>query len=236
MTLNKAKGRMFFSVGWTWNPCVGCTHGCLYCYAQRLRKGWGKSFEPQFREHFLKDKMPDDGSWIFIGSMGDLFCRGMKDEWILKILHFIRDCKADNKFLLQTKNPNRFQDFIEILEEIKDKIILGTTLETTWDTPWSSAPPTDSRADHLRILKQNYGFVTFLSLEPLAEFKLITMKRWINFIEPEAVEIGLENYTHFTDRPTDGKIVDLLMWLDDKEIPYVLKENLRHLEAEDNST
>ncbi|GAJ03132.1 unnamed protein product, partial [marine sediment metagenome] len=166
----------------------------------------------------------------FVGSMGDLFCRGMKDEWILRVLHFIRDCEADNKFLLQTKNPNRFQDFIEVLEEVKDKIILGTTLETTWGTPWSKAPPTDSRAEHLRILKRNYGFKTFLSLEPLADFNLVTMKRWINFIDPEAVEIGLENYTDFVDRPRDGKIFDLLRWLKHKEIPYVLKENLRHLE------
>ena len=33
MTLNKAKGRMFKSVGWTFNPIAGCTHECRYCWA-----------------------------------------------------------------------------------------------------------------------------------------------------------------------------------------------------------
>ena len=219
---------MFKSVGWTWNPIAGCTHDCKYCWAKSLTERWGKTFEPKIREHFFKDKMPNDGSWIFVGSVGDTFCRSMKDAWILRLLKFIKDCKANNKFLLQTKNPNRFPWFINELEEIKDKIIVGTTLETTWATPWSNAPPTDSRADYLIYMKK-HGFKTFLSLEPLADFQLVTMKRWINLIQPEAIEIGLENYTNFTFPPTDKKILSLLRWLEDSRFEYVLKENLKHL-------
>ena len=129
--MNKAKGRMFKSVGWTWNPLAGCTHDCPYCYARRQRAKWKKGFEPEFREHYFKDKMPDDGSWIFVGSMGDMFCWGVHSNWIHKVLTFIKEDDSNNIFLLQTKNPLRFQDFIELLEEIKHKIILGTTLETT---------------------------------------------------------------------------------------------------------
>ena len=91
MTLNKAQGRMFQSVGWTWNPIAGCTHGCPYCYARSRMKRWGKTFEPVLREHFFKDKMPNDGSWIFVGSMGDVFCKGVPDEWILMLLEFIKE-------------------------------------------------------------------------------------------------------------------------------------------------
>ena len=115
MTLNKAKGRMFKSVGWTWNPVMGCTHACEYCFAESLTKRWGKSFEPQFRSHFLKDKMPNDGSWIFVGSMGDLFCPVIKDEWILRIIGRIAHEKGNNKFLLQTKNPFSFMAFFFVL-------------------------------------------------------------------------------------------------------------------------
>ena len=219
---------MFKSVGWTWNLLAGCTHGCLFCWAMMLMSRWGKSFEPQIREHFLKDKMPDDGTWIFVGSMGDTFCEGMPDEWILKLLNFIKNCKANNKFLLQTKNPNRFPDFIGELEIIKDKIIVGTTLETTWGTPWSSAPPTDSRVGHLIRMKQR-GFKTFLSLEPIADFDFTTMKRWINKIQPEAIEIGKENYTHFITPPPDEKIVALVTWLNEQGYTTILKENLDYL-------
>ncbi len=228
MTLNKAKGRMFKSVGWTWNPVAGCTHGCPYCWARTLTQRWGRNFEPQFREHFLKDKMPDDGSWIFVGSMGDLFCEGMKDAWILGVLTYIRDCEADNKFLLQTKNPARYLQWAPLLEEIKDKVILGTTIETNRDLPWQ-APPTLTRYECLRMMK-NDGFKTFLSLEPLADFDEMDLQQWILYIDPEAVEMGRENYTKHTVPAPDEKIVRLCERLVDNDIEYVLKENLRHLE------
>lgn len=230
MTLNKAKGRMFKSVGWTWNPICGCSHGCPYCWAASLRKRWGKPFEPQFREHFLKDRMPDDGSWIFVGSMGDLFCPGMKDEWILKVLYFIKKCEADNKFLLQTKNPFSFLAFGLELEDIKDKIILGTTIETNRET-LGNAPPTLERYMNLLIMKQN-GFKTFLSLEPFADFDLGAMCLWINTLRPEAVEIGLENYTNYLPKPPEDKIVNLIAFIEGLGIEYVLKENIQHLAKE----
>jgi len=170
--------------------------------------------------------MPNDGSWIFVGSMGDTFCEGVDDEWIIKLLDFIKNCEANNKFLLQTKNPRRFEKLN--LDNIKDKIILGTTLETTRATLWSVAPSTIERYTYLRIMKQR-GFKTFLSLEPLSDFKLDEMKRWIHKLEPEAIEIGLENYTKFTKKPPDLKIHELLFWLDTEGIDYVLKENLQYL-------
>ena len=228
MTLNKAKGKMFKSVGWTWTPLPGCDHGCKFCWAESLTKRFKRSWEPHFRPHYLKDKMPDDGSWIFVGSMGDTFCKGMKTEWILKLLDFIKENKANNVYLLMTKNPERFLEFLPRLEEIKDKVILGTTLETTGATPWSSAPPTNKRAQALELMKV-MGFKTFLSLEPLADFDLERMVRWIDEINPEAIEIGLENYTNFTTPPHEHKIIELLFMLEGQGIHYILKENLAHL-------
>lgn len=221
---------MFKSVGWTWNPIAGCTHGCKYCYAESLAKRWGNSFEPQFRPHFLKEKMPNDGSWIFVGSMGDLFCPGMKDDWIHQIIGRIAQEKGNNKFLLQTKNPFSFMAFYLELEKIKDKIILGTTIETTESTPWSLAPPTSERYGLLQKMK-SMGFKTFLSLEPLSDFDFNKMIKWIVAIDPEAVEVGLENYSNHTTKPNDRKIRELIYNLDVLEIPYVLKENVTHLEV-----
>lgn len=229
MGLNKAKGRMFKSVGWTWNPIAGCTHGCKYCWAASLRKRWGKSFEPEIREHFFNDKMPDDGTWIFVGSMGDIFCNGIPDEWIMSLLAYIRDNKTDNKFLLQTKNPGRFRDYLEELRLLKDKVILGTTIETTRETPWTEAPSTFARSLGLGYMKEYEAFTTFLSLEPLADFDLEELFIWIDAIHPEAIEIGLENYTQITPRPPNWKIVALIQWLEDNGHTYVLKENLDYL-------
>jgi len=229
MTLNKAKGRMFRSVGYTFNPIAGCTHDCKYCWAKSLNARYGRTFEPQFREHYLKDKMPNDGSWIFVGSMGDIGCDGVPEEWREKLYDFIEHDKSNNIFLLQSKNPSVFTANRERLEYIKHKIVLGTTLETTEETPWSVAPDPFSRAVSLSYMKHNHGYRTFLSLEPLSDFDVGCMSSWIKEIKPEAIEIGLENYTHFTTKPSDEKILKLLDFLDDYKIPYLLKENLDYL-------
>ena len=234
MTLNKAKGRMFKSVGWTWNPVAGCTHGCPYCWAKSLTERWGRSFEPQFREHFLKDKMPDDGSWIFVGSMGDIMCDGMKHEWIVKLIEFIDNYDGNNKFLLQTKNPSRFLYWqVEtLLRHVQDKIIVGTTFETNRKT-FGIAPKPQERYESMLWMKKQ-GYKIFLSLEPLSDFDATRFVSWINLLNPEAIEIGLENYTTFTTPPPEWKIHYLLNFLKSKGIEYVLKENLRHLEETAN--
>jgi len=166
-----------------------------------------------------------------VGSMGDVFCDGVPDEWIIKLLTFIKENQADNVYLLQTKNPGRFEHFIHKLTEIKDKIVLGTTIETTADTPWSEAPTTFARSIALGYLKEHGGFKTFLSLEPLADFDLETLFIWIKAIQPEATEIGLENYTTITPRPPNWKIVALIQWLEDNGYTYILKENLDYLSS-----
>ena len=78
------------------------------------------------------------------------------------------------------------------------------------------------------------GFKTFLSFEPLADFDLGELLPWIKAIAPEAIEIGLENYTKFTDKPSEEKIVKMLKWLGGNGFTYILKENLRHLEDTTN--
>lgn len=230
--LNKCVGRMFSSVGWTWNPLAGCIHDCPYCYARRQRAKWGKDFKPVFRENFLKDKLPDDGTWIFVGSMGDTFCKGFTDDQILALLSVIENYDGSNKFLLQTKNPHRFRyhAMYPVLQRIREKVILGTTIETNRKT-LGRAPSTYLRRGDLAVMKEK-GFKTFLSMEPLADFDQLELREWINEIEPEAIEIGLENYTQYQIPPPESKILLLLEWLRMRHIPFVLKENLKHLEGE----
>ena len=71
------------------------------------------------------------------------------------------------------------------------------------------------------------GWNTFLSLEPLADFNLHVMAGWMEAIKPEAVEIGLENYSQILPKPPLDNIKYLCRFLEVKGIPYVLKDNLR---------
>ena len=236
MPLNKAKGRMFKSVGWTWNPCVGCTHNCEYCWAASLRKRWGKPFEPALQESAFKDKFPNDGSIIFVGSMGDLFCDGMKDEWIKRVIDKCAEA-TDNRFLFQTKNPQRLVEWLWYMDKLKQRPVLGTTLETNRDTPWSFAPTPTERHLYLWYSQDEHAYGThdlFLSLEPLAKFDLETITYMITSLSPIAVEIGLENYGNIVPKPSDDSVKLLLEELRQHNIHYVLKENLRHLEESMN--
>ena len=232
MGLNKAKGRMFKSVGWTWNPCAGCTHNCLYCYAKN-KVNRRPTFEPIFRPHFLDDKFPDDGSWIFVGSMGDTFCDGMKEEWIEAVLDRIYTAE-NNVFLLQTKNPQGLFEhlfFNDDVTRLNNKLAIGTTIETNRDTPWTKAPHPLDRWHWIMECRQHLEWCDveherFLSLEPLSDFDLGALSYMIEEYHPTAIEIGLENYTNHTVRPSDAKICDLIEWLDKNGYHYILKQNL----------
>ncbi len=228
MPLNKAKGRMFKSVGWTWNPCVGCTHHCAYCWAKSIRQRWGKPFEPALQESAFNDKFPNDGTWIFVGSMCDLFCEGMKDEWIKRVIDEASKA-TNNRFLFQTKNPGRAIEWLPAMDSLKLRPILGTTIETNRDTPWSDAPTPTERFLQLWYSTDEHAYSThdtFLSLEPLSDFDLHTLFYMIKTIGPLAVEIGLENYTKYLPRPSPEKVRSLIDRLQKENITYVLKPGL----------
>jgi len=220
---------MFKSVGWTWNPIVGCDHECPYkCWAMRRLS----DKTPRLLVNRLGDELPSDGSWIFIGSMGDLFCWSMPEVAIDNVLDVIEDYTGTCKFLLQTKNPRRAIYFYERLRKLKDKIIIGTTIETNRELE-GRAPPTIERFAAMLFFKA-LEFKTFLSMEPTANFDVPVMQNWISWIHPEAVEIGLENYGAYLEPPPREKLKELVEHIKSQEIPYKLKDNLLWLEKWNN--
>jgi hypothetical protein len=196
------------------------------------RRGMKRPFdEPYFNEKEFNVKFPADGSWIFVCATGDIMCPAMPDEWILRLLTRLDSSEASsNKFLLQTKNPMRFFHFIHRLNTLRDTrtVILGTTIETNRDTPWSKAPSTQKRYEALSELKA-LGYETFLSLEPLADFDVATLSSWVKDINPLTVEIGLENYSNYLPKPPLDKIAALYDDLTESYINIKLKNNLKGL-------
>jgi hypothetical protein len=146
------------------------------------------------------------------------------DEWINEVLAKIVH-STGNRFLLQSKNPERFLDFAEYLMPFKDKIVFGTTIETNRESPWSKAPATKIRHECMSYV-HTFGFDTFLSMEPIADFDMKTMLLWVEDIQPKAVEIGYENYTSYLPKPMIEKLQVLYDRLMIMKIPVVLKANL----------
>jgi len=101
---------------WSWNPVTGCLHGCMYCYARDIANRFYKKekFKPTFRPYRLdapkntilpdSDKKGDKS--VFVCSMGDLFGKWVKQEWIDAVMKAVTDAPQWN-FIFLTKNPER---------------------------------------------------------------------------------------------------------------------------------
>jgi len=149
------------TIGWcdlSWNPIVGCKHGCWYCYArkltQRFKKIFPNGFEPTFHPERLKEpwelKKP---SKIFVCSIADLFAPWTPISWRLAVFNSIYDCPIKHTFQLLTKNPENIPK--AGLPE-PDNIWVGTTV-TNENNDWKN----------IAEIKKVKAKVRFVSFEPL---------------------------------------------------------------------
>jgi len=106
---------------YTWNPVVGCLHGCEFCYAKRINKRFGDGrFLPTFYPKRLSEPLAiRKPSRIFVGSMADLFGDWdweAEDDYytrgivVCEILKIVRQY-LQHTFIFLTKNPRGMQDF-----------------------------------------------------------------------------------------------------------------------------
>lgn len=153
--MNKTK------IEWTdysWNPIVGCKHGCWYCYAkkltQRFKKIFPNGFEPTFHPERLKEpwllKKP---SKIFVCSIADLFASWTLKEWRDETLNAIFECPIKHTFQLLTKNP---ENIPKDLVRFPDNVWVGTTV-TMENGDWKN----------IEQIKRANAKVRFVSFEPL---------------------------------------------------------------------
>jgi len=147
-------------IEWTdysWNPIVGCKHGCWYCYArkltQRFKKIFPNGFEPTFHPERLKEpwelKKP---SKIFVCSIADLFAPWTPVEWRHAVLQSIFNCPIKHTFQLLTKNPENIPRYLGW----RDNMWLGTTVTGE-----------NNDAKNINEIKKVQAKVRFVSFEPL---------------------------------------------------------------------
>lgn len=205
------KSRMFRFVSETWNPMVGCLHMCSYCWARRIARRFAHTCRLcyEFKPHMHWERL--NRKWrkpkiVFVVDMGDLFCDGIPSDWIVRILNAIR-LNPKSYFLLQTKNPKRYDEFVEYFGK---NVILGATIETNIfpiTDRISRAPRPEERYRAMRDVSWENKFV---SIEPILDFDLDVMIKWISDIEPMRVAVGYDNYNNRLDEPPLRKTLKLI--------------------------
>jgi len=222
MSLNISKGNMYPFITHTWNTVKGkCPHDCSYCYMKRFKQNDTRFDEKEFETDL------GEGNFIFVGSSCDMWAEDVPKEWILDTLDYCH--QFENKYLFQSKNPDRMLDFIEGLWIPPDSV-LGTTIETNRSYPqMGSAPRPQERADALVELKSKINFPTMVTVEPVMDFDVDYLHHLIHICNPEWVNIGADSKGHGLPEPSADKIRELTDALKEDNIEVKLKDNLKRL-------
>lgn len=210
--------RMFSFITVKWNPIVGCTHLCVYCWARILAAGKLRS-SPRYHDGFNPKLVEKEfakrfkaGAFVFLTDMGDAFCDGVPSEWILKVLEVVRK-SPDARFLCLTKNPQRY---LEFASTFPSNVVLGATIESNRDyRQLSRAPSQSSRLAAMQEMTNIRSDLScFISVEPALKFDLDPFVSQLRVIHPWAVAIGYDNYSRTLPEPASAETEALIKELE----------------------
>ncbi|MFA5365765.1 MAG: DUF5131 family protein [Candidatus Bathyarchaeia archaeon] len=234
-TFDKPNNRMFpflsrnhKKTGDTWNPLGGeCQHKCRYCYVETLKKmfpGVKEKYSgfPRTNAKWLNEiKQFTDKDFVFVCDMTDLFGHWVPNEIIQQI--FIAISNSPAKFLLLTKNPQRYGQLILSGITIPSNCFLGCTIESDIDHIISGQPEKHRLAEMQNY--SNIGYPTMLSIEPIMDYTTDFLYR-ILAVNPSFVAIGYDNYGNQLPEPYLAKTMGLIMALEQEDIT-VYRKTLR---------
>lgn len=187
--MQNSHGNMYDFVTHTANPIKGlCPHECSYCYMKDIFKRYGHDTTLRLDPNELKINY-GSGKFIFLGTSTDMFAQPVESAWIKQVLDHC--AKYDCKYLLQTKNPARFFEFLNHpLMQDKNKVVLATTIETNRDVSTISlAPSIDDRVNVMAQLSKQ-GYAVMVTMEPIMDFDHDAVINILQTIHPFQVNIG----------------------------------------------
>ena len=218
MGLNKQKGNMYPWVTHTYNVIKGkCPHDCSYCYMKVYSL-------PEL--HLDRKELKIDlgeGNFIFVGSSCDMWAEIIPGVWIECVLE---KCQAhSNRYLFQSKNPGRFHPYALAFPLHS---VFGTTIESNRFGVGKSPGP----HQRYQAMREMPGH-KMVSIEPIMDFDLGMMVKWIQGIGPDFVSIGADSKGHHLPEPPPDKVNRLIEELS-KVTVVKTKGNLKRLRGEND--
>ncbi len=188
----------------------GCGFNCCYCAFRRMLKLSNcqkcRNFEPHSHMEVLERKPPKTkkGQFLTVGLSSDISF--MDDDEFCKVLDYCSKW-GDRTFLIQSKNPGYFLGLEHL---IPSNVIIGTTIETNrlvtsksletntcfysdeshYLRPISKAPSSYVRYEAMRSLDCRKS----VTIEPILDFDVDIMEKYIKDIKPEIVWIGYNSH------------------------------------------
>jgi len=224
MGLNETQGNMYEHITHTWNPIKGkCLHDCSYCYMKR----WKKQNPIHLDERELKTYIYA-GLYIFVGSSCDIFADDIPDEWIKKVLRYVRNFPYTT-FLFQSKNPKRIFPF---LYPADTNFIICTTIETNRIYPsiMGNTPSPKERAAAIYDLyyKMSPRIQIQITIEPIMDFDTEEFVPMLYELPVSQINIGADSCHHHLPEPSKEKVLDLISKLQ-RFTEVVCKPNLKRI-------
>jgi len=151
--------------GRTWNPIVGCSRGCSYCYARRIAKRFKHQCQQchEFTPHLHPERLGDPAkrkkpTGIFVCSMGELFDPALPPVNTSAVLAAMWEVPRHRYYLL-TKRPKRLVSRLGGMYA-HDPWWVGTSVSTQ--------PEADERIPQLLKMRGDGDWpVLYASVEPL---------------------------------------------------------------------
>lgn len=216
----------------TYNPIKGaCSHRCKYCYMLGIQRRFHQDTTLRLDQKELSKRL-GAGKFVFLGSSTDDFANDVPSEWINAVLDHLYDYPG-NEYLLQSKNPTRFYEFLEhkFLIDRKESIILCTTIESDIEHPNVSAAP--SIAERIAAMQhyRSLGYRIMITVEPVMKFTSpAQFADLLASVNPFQVNIGANSSRQVKlPEPDKAEILALIDGLIARRILVHQKSNLSRL-------
>lgn len=221
MAINQTKGNMYKFITHTWNPIKGkCSHNCSYCYMKKFGRELSSL---KIVDSELRSKL-GNGNFIFVGSGTDMFAKDVPKEWIDRVLDYC--AKFNNKYLFQSKNPQRILEFID--HPVFKQSVVCTTIETNrfYNEVMNNAPKPEDRASAMEKIAA-LGVETYVTIEPIIDFDLKELVDLIKKCKPSQIALGQNSWRQVRlEEPNVEKICHLIDELL-KLTKVVIKDNIK---------